>query len=883
MSARRILADITEYMDVTYMRYVKNQAGQAFPIGIALFLILGVTSFVLFNTGQAVTNKTRIVNTADSAAYSGLLWQARAMNFTAYTNRAMVANQVAMAQAVSLHSWAGYINKTGENIDNVVGKIPYVGVVTGIIRKIASAVDLFLSPISQGMLSVIDSINSGITVAQESMYLATFAATPDVVNSVVKSNDMRHQKYSWDTAYSILNTGLNLYEWTDLTEQFDEEHKPGMAERAHMVRNSMDNFSKDRSWKFFRIFVPVNPLVWVRFEKAGTTKFFDDNEGGDYELYAKDALSLRHKVYTFTGRKYFDLPIGGASSLANTRDSEDPIFDSENTFFPGRHSLAKKRGKNSVYNPHDARNMRGYSGLQAYRSLSEDWRNASEPPVLKLKIEVTLDPGSIYSADDLNGKSTNLTHDIGAPGNVITSVSAAELYFERPCLNDSCTDTDEYADGYSPYWGVRLSRNSNMSRLAAYSMHGSTLTDKSRVKDTKMQLLPNYKGPMATPLTDFQEQYKGVKSTLQDMENHLALLEQGSPAFAAYKQKLETIKNNINLEIEEIIDDFVIEDIDEGEIVVAIAKAAGFDFTVSEYEELKGVIGDTYEGLQDIKNMGDLQGVFEDTVDKAFDQIESELRAALEEKLRNAVKDILAGMMENAASKYSVDELSDAVISAIATDTADAAFDSLDLATTDKTDIEIDPRDECAIFDEVHKAEVHIKKLQELLEETNQKIAIDFHTALIRISNEILDESDALQIEIDDLRNEIEHRDFGNRTYNGNSYDNLQDLLQAMRKDLNSLINRKNDLYLKRFDLLVYELMRISDSHTSKIEEFKDFRLEYKFAAKAVKLTLGDITVLTVDENGEPVSDHLLFSDFEDERPEDKDQTLTKRPENCPG
>ena len=865
------------------MRNIKNQAGQAFPIGIALFLILGVTSFVLFNSGQAVTNKTRIVNTADSAAYSGLLWQARAMNFTAYTNRAMVANQVAMAQAVSLNSWSGYINKTGENIDNVVGKIPYVGVVTGIIRKIASAIDFFLSPISQGMLSVIDSINSGITIAQESMYLATFAATPDVINSVVGSNDVRNQKYNWQTGYSILNTGLNLHGWSELTDKFDTDHKLAMAERGNIVRGSLDRFSTDRSWKFFNVFVPVNPLVWVRFEKAGTTKLFNDKNNVEWELYAKDALSLRHKVYTLFGRKYFDLPIGGASSLANTLNSDTPISDSEDTFFPGRHSLAKKRGKNSVFNPHDARTMTGYSGIRAYRSLSEKWRSADEPPVLKLSVEVTLDPKEILNAGDLHTNRTGPMHDIGAPGNVLTSVSAAELYFEQPCLIQVCAKTETYADGYSPYWAVRLSRNSNVARLAAYSMHGGTLTDKSRVIDTKLHMLPNYSGPMATPLTDFKEQYKGVKSTLRNMENHLALLEENSPEFAAYKQKLDTIKSNINLGVEDIIDDFVTNNIDEGEIAVAIAEAAGFDFSVAEYEQIKGVVGDIYKGLQDIKSIGDLRGVFEDSVTGALDQIEADLRAALEEKLKNAVKDILAGMVKNYASQYTNSELTDAVISDIAEEAADQALSDIDLGITDKNDIEVDISNECAIFEEVHKAEIQLLKLQALLEEANRKIAVDFHAALVRITSEILAEADALQIEIDELRNEIELGNFEHRVYKGDSYDSEEELVYAMKQDLNQLIEKKENLYKKRFDLLVRELMRISDSHTSKIDEYKNYKLEYKFAAEAVKLTLGDITVLAVDENGEPVTDHLLFSEFEDEQLEDADQTLTERPENCPG
>jgi hypothetical protein len=55
-----------------------------------------------------VVEKTRAENAADAAAYSAALVQARALNFAAYTNRAIVANQVAIAQTLSLINYINY-------------------------------------------------------------------------------------------------------------------------------------------------------------------------------------------------------------------------------------------------------------------------------------------------------------------------------------------------------------------------------------------------------------------------------------------------------------------------------------------------------------------------------------------------------------------------------------------------------------------------------------------------------------------------------------------------------------------------------------------------------------------------------------------------------
>ncbi len=60
----------------------------------------------VYTMGQQSINKMRLQNTADAAAYSAVQAEARDYNFSAYTNRAIIANQVAVAQVVGITSWA---------------------------------------------------------------------------------------------------------------------------------------------------------------------------------------------------------------------------------------------------------------------------------------------------------------------------------------------------------------------------------------------------------------------------------------------------------------------------------------------------------------------------------------------------------------------------------------------------------------------------------------------------------------------------------------------------------------------------------------------------------------------------------------------------------
>ena len=82
-----------------------RQRGQAliFVTVTALAMILAL--LVMFNMGQVTTEKMRLQNTADAAAYSSALAQARDYNFSAYLNRGMIANDAAVAQLVGLASW----------------------------------------------------------------------------------------------------------------------------------------------------------------------------------------------------------------------------------------------------------------------------------------------------------------------------------------------------------------------------------------------------------------------------------------------------------------------------------------------------------------------------------------------------------------------------------------------------------------------------------------------------------------------------------------------------------------------------------------------------------------------------------------------------------
>lgn len=76
---------------------IGGQSGSALVYCLGLLVLIALSVSYSFNASRTSSEKTRLQNTADAASYSVAAVEARDLNFKAYTNRAMVANQVALA------------------------------------------------------------------------------------------------------------------------------------------------------------------------------------------------------------------------------------------------------------------------------------------------------------------------------------------------------------------------------------------------------------------------------------------------------------------------------------------------------------------------------------------------------------------------------------------------------------------------------------------------------------------------------------------------------------------------------------------------------------------------------------------------------------------
>lgn len=441
-----------------------RQQGQAMPLVIAFLLLVALTSIVYFNTAKVADEKTRVANSADAAVYSGLIWQARSLNFQAYTNRAMVANQVSMAQLVSLSSWANYGKVSARNLDTAIGWIPPVAPFTEALAQGADQLDSVVAQIASIGIPVIDNINGVLSYTQEGVYNASYLATPQVISSVVKANDARFRASS---TFSVAAELKNAAAWHRLSQRqssdFDVKHA--------LVNASLDEFSSGRGWGSLPGLpakVYVSPVDRFRIVKEGTTKLVDED---GYQWRGKDGLSLHWEHFSCgtkgCGWQTQEIPMGWGQSVSDG-----------NGYCSGGEcgDMFTENSRAELFANEQPQELdTDYSGLRAYRALRA-FSSTSSDPRLSLAIEVDVAESDVRTAEKIqklgspsppsslkNGLEPGMfyTDDAYASGS-IASVSAGEVFFKRPVLKEGDelrVDGEvrhEHANLFNPYWDVRL-------------------------------------------------------------------------------------------------------------------------------------------------------------------------------------------------------------------------------------------------------------------------------------------------------------------------------------------------------------------------------------------------------------------------------------------
>lgn len=308
----------------------RNESGQATVFVLAFVGVILLSAILLFKTGKLTTEKMQLQNGADSAAYTASMLEARAMNFTAYTNRAMVANEVAIGQMVGLLSWADELVAIGETFEvlgdfldgtvvlaeagaalNTVG----AGFITA--GKSMNKALLVVAPLYTRAISGLNAIYS---VSQEIYHLTTIVLVTNAIVTSLADNDpgtpqdfFLKRLWPWPPPddkgarlspiglvalaghiVSYVNGFSTRYALRDAGGS--KENLAGMGRLAATIREGRDPFSKgdspgkDRSWA-----VKGHATAGIDIELAKLTATFTygiESVGGSELRYKKEKNSF---------------------------------------------------------------------------------------------------------------------------------------------------------------------------------------------------------------------------------------------------------------------------------------------------------------------------------------------------------------------------------------------------------------------------------------------------------------------------------------------------------------------------------------------------------------------------------------------------------------
>jgi Putative Flp pilus-assembly TadE/G-like len=487
----------------------RRQRGQTVLWFLATIAACCCVFALVYNVGQVTNHKEATVNAADAAALSGALVEARMLNFEAYTNRAIIANEVTIAQIVSLDSWLNYDNEILQYIAVYTSPIPYLDDITQSIAQASQTATDVMNPILANAVQPIEYVNVGLMGAREAANYAGAVAANDIAGQIAAANetvfgvtpryDEKTQLDGTIAAAYLLFNEIDKAGWAKFTDGYTDDKR---AAAKSVILNSRDPFSTYRGeGELIRLLnigqraLGLN-TAYTNFQKTSgrTTLQNYDNWAAQDSLDATFTINpcvLFDCSYTF----FLPGPIGYGRTDANSSGKHgDDLCDvspsTENC------DLALQNFENIYWsNPisNGMPNIRDLAeGLLKDRPCSKN--NGSDSPSLayvaavEKKADATLTthrPSMGMDVDVPGPQGSPLMEDNVQNKDQLTSISTACTFFLRPDLRDLNNKADvtggglaradgvhEYASLYNPYWQARLTTPDSDTANALYALIG---------------------------------------------------------------------------------------------------------------------------------------------------------------------------------------------------------------------------------------------------------------------------------------------------------------------------------------------------------------------------------------------------------------------------
>lgn len=431
------------------------QAGVVLPAATALLLIVAAVFYLMVNAGQTVSEKIRTTNAADAAAYSAGVVEARALNYDAYLNRAIVANEIAIAQMVSLGSWVNYFATASDNYHDAAGDVafflhpnPQVLVVDGVFGGTEFVTHYFGTTAQEyadyivnygigAIITVLDAAVQTLALSQQAVHLNLAAGVRQrqVADDVVKAMDP-----NLHAEVVVVSHGFDGF-----TKTWSGDDR---ARLKDVTLRSRDPFSRERNWTIDSFDIPLVRRNGALKKRGGTELIGFD------EWRAVDTLELHGERF---GCGRFGLswcsdvrkPVGWGAVYVSA-DGNDAGHGHHGNAYNENPTTAGRADENIV-SPYLAM----FSGLPGVREIG-DVDPAHEAvtgvTVLVTKAQAdTLTSGNAAQAKPSGDLALFSDHPAGGK---LAALARAQVFFDRIAARGD--GKQEVGSLYNPYWRVRL-------------------------------------------------------------------------------------------------------------------------------------------------------------------------------------------------------------------------------------------------------------------------------------------------------------------------------------------------------------------------------------------------------------------------------------------
>jgi len=417
--------------------------GAVLIIGLGMLSVVALLIFVLARSAVISNDKTRAIALADAAAKSVATWYAQILNYDAYSNRAIAANEIMMAQAVTLSAWTQYAQTLAQNMGSLAAAIPATQSIATWIQESAQ----ISHQMTKSGAAIELPMRSGYTkMLQTSQHMMHAAATPfaaqAMVNEVIWTGDSRF--------FGQIIPSSNISAFSGFSRNRAGSDR---APLVSMVQQSQDGFTRNRGFDSRLYLMPSVGCIptsmdsaFGKLVKRGGTWLSPDYSSWE----AGDTLS----IHTWRRRSRWNWRCSGlresiplawgaadADPGAGGGISSDPVGLSAN---PSSWSTARS----------NAVDLSGYLGFSAYRELTLGNDAARKDASVRVPVLIRL-PVSKMQKVTAGQQATEAERDADPVKN-LWSLSVAEVFFQRPVDTLANTATREFANLFSPFWGSRL-------------------------------------------------------------------------------------------------------------------------------------------------------------------------------------------------------------------------------------------------------------------------------------------------------------------------------------------------------------------------------------------------------------------------------------------